>query len=328
MNKKLLLLLAVSSIFTTQTFANSTWDVKILPYDPYEITQQRYIYTWSLPTNFTWLTIYKWINNLVEDEKLKNMLWSLQLEEFDLSKLDNITLTNLSIKEKKEKWFRINLDFEWWYISVYRDYNSNYQLNQAPKNIERLSNEQALEIAQEFIIKYKINVSKYWEPYVENSSMIMYKSASNDFTDPYVQVVYPTKIDWKNVNERYWQNAWLRISVSSETKSIEWFSVKIEKLEKTNDASYINDKSRLENIILKGWNDYNFVYESGYTIKYQDIKLVNPKIEYVKVDTYVNWINTYYSPAIVFETIKSDDQNMYIQDKIIVPLIDKAYETY
>lgn len=350
MTKKLLLILTGATLLTAHTMAADvstenalTWDIKIsrvysmmtgdmkiMPVEPYEITQQRYVYTGTLPSEYSSLPTYKSVTNLAEDDKLKEVIASLKINEFDLSALKDTTLTNLSLKENKENWFVVSLDFEWGYLSVYRNYSSSYYQNlnnQAP--IQRLSDEEALKIANDFIEKYKINVSKFGTPYVENDQQAMYAkmSSSMSYVNPYIQIVFPTQIDWKNVNERYGQNAWLRISISSQSKSIEWFSVKIDKFVKTDEAKIITDSSRIAKIIEKWGYEYENNYISGYTVKYQDIKLTNARIEYVKVDTYINSTSTYYAPALIFDTVKSENPDIYIQDKIIVPLIDKAYET-
>lgn len=348
MTKKLLLLITTATVLSAHTLAADvqTWDVvetqvsskmiaidPAMPYNPYEINQQRYIYDWELPTDISWFNVYKWVTDMAENDKLKNVISALKINQFDISALENTTLTNITLKENKENWFRVSIDFENWYLSVYRDYSYTYYKNLSEQNIpvQRLSDEEALKIAKDFIEKYKLNVSAFGEPYVENNQMIMYAKSSMDsssYVDPYIQIVFPTKLDGKNVNERYGQNAWLRISVASQTKSIEWFSVKLEKLEKTDEAKIITDQARLKKIIGKWGYEYDYQYGPEYTVKYQDIKLNNARIEYVKVETYINWINTYYAPALVFDVERPSDPMIYVQDKIIVPLVDKAYENY
>lgn len=338
MIKKLLVLTWSAALLSAYSLA---WNVEkmvaypdMMPTEPYEITQQRYIYSGELPTDVSGFPIYKWVNAMIENDKVKSVISSLKIDQFDLSQLQNTTLTNVTLKENKENWFRVTLDFEGGYLSVYRDYNYAYyqRMQTQNQNFQRLSNEEALNLAKEFVSKYKLNISQFGDPYVEETQQPvaydMVSSSSPAYVDPYVQIVFPTKVDGKNVNERYGQNAWLRLSISSQDKSVQGFSLKVEKLAPTNEAKLITDQARIKKIIEKGWYEYNYDYWTWYTVKYQDIELTNARVEYVKVDTYVEWVNTYYAPALVFDVVKPTDPNIYAQNKIIVPLVDKAYETY
>lgn len=347
--KKILWLSWVILLGTTGLFANAGWanalklvasdsvliDPMPMPY-PYEITQQRYVYSGTLPTDVSDFPIYKWVNAMIENEKVKDVISSLKIDQFDLSKLQNTTLTNVTLKENKENGFRVTLDFEGGYLSVFKDYNSAYyaRMQQNP-TFTAMSDEEALALANDFISTYGINVSSFGKPYVEKPQNYPVAYAmdaavsTTTYVDPYVQIVFPTIIDGKNVNERYGQNAGLRISVSNQDKSIQGFSLKVEKLASTTEANLITDSSRINKIIEKGWYDYNYDYGTGYTVKYQDIELTNARVEYTKVETWKDGAaGTYYGPSLVFDVVKPQDGSYYGQDKMIVPLIDKAYEQY
>lgn len=321
--------------------------------DPYKITLTQYEFDWELPVNSEQIEasrVYLWINSITQNDSFLKLVDKLNFDYFDLSKLENKKIWNISLYEDKANWFRINIDFENWYVSIYRNYSYQYKPYQETQNkIDEkiLSNDEIIDIANKFLDKFKIDRSKYWNPEIENQDFVVYKSMStnssnsndNNYVPEYVNVLYPFTIDWNEVNEIYWGKYWLRLTVSTRNWTIDWFTLRIEDVSQTQNITKISDKNKILEIAKNWWSLYPYNYWSEYNIEYITQKLINPKLKYV-VANMREWNNmkTYYTPAIEFEIEQTNNNDWNNIDgmsyysnynqKITVPLIEEAHYKY
>lgn len=301
-----------------------------------------YSYTWKLNWFSTdKMELLKKVKPTNNTSSLLAYIKNLDLWWFSSQKIENANISNFSLKENKNYWLEyqvnleeskifINKNIEKWSQTLYND-------NEQTKNIQLKITDfptdwELLTLSKNVINKYKIDLTNYWTPVVNNDWRDDYNK-SNDKNNYYlpdtIQVIYPLILNWKNVYEDYGAIKWLIISFDAKTHNlaevnwIEWLQFE------SSNYPIENDPEKVNELIKKWWrNSYTQYHNENTKVKDVTIHLSVPKLVYININNYNNWTSTeYYVPAYIFESIEKPKAWEYFQEKVIIPLIKDFFNS-
>lgn len=285
-----------------------------------------YIYqdTLPIPTGDT-IAVFFYQNTLNQKISIKDVLKSINLDLIDLNSFENLSLQNLSFAEDKDFGHIITIDLQNGVINIDENYNKwpnpfldcqdpncYEKLQLKPENIP--SKEKLIEITNEFIEKYGINIANYGEPVVGDLSIY---TADNAYVPEAITVIYPLILDNKTVYDEQ-GNLW-GLNVVVNIRYLQVSSVYNLRTQTFVPSSYEieRDEDFLREEMKNGGINNFYTYDS--TNKTEQINLENPELAYFLTRTYqVENYQEIFVPAIVF-SIPNKPQYSYIE-KIIVPL--------
>jgi len=245
----------------------------------------------------------------------------------DLSKFGNLKIDNISLNEDKQYGYSLYMSLSDGTFSISKnwakwpqiDYSSQQTIDDVP------SNDDLINISNNFIQNYNINLDNYSSPEIQTDYHVLYAKAA-DKTNFYIptssSVIYPLKIQGKEVYEQYGDKYGITISVNFQEKKVEYVN-NIQTL-KFESANYDLDTNP-DNILKVAENiDNYYIPDEKSNYKTVELKLENPIIAYTKIYNYdevtsVN--NEFFVPAVVFSIDTSSlDTNNYYKKYIVIPL--------
>lgn len=255
---------------------------------------------------------------------------------FELSSLDNLKVTNISLVEDKDLGLMINFDFnednvyisENWAKWTYpeRDACGNNQncWDKYRLKIENIPADSALiKMTDKFLSDHKIDRTHYGEPQVDNSWRDVYDKSedkANYYLPEYATIIYPLMIDGQAVKNQNGTDVGLQVTVNL-------FKNAVSGLNGLTPYRYEISNYPLEtsaDTIIKmaengGWNR-NYYLQSENV---QTIELGTPERSYVQVYKYKNNTNEeLFVPALIFPMINFPENSVYYGNKsIVVPLV-------
>ena len=292
----------------------------------------KYIYKWkSLQISEKNMDVFRKTVKPFNSAEVSNFLKSFDFWNVNLWKFQNLSLNNLNMSENRDFWLQITIDTENWIFSASKNYKKwpvNNCLDDACFRANKIKisdipeDNKLIEVSDNFIKKYEINVTNFWKPIVDNSWRENYNKTQdkdNYYIPETMQVIYPLLINWKNVFEQFWQQKWLTIWVdikSLNVSDVYW----IEKLNLESSSYEIeNNFDNILKIAEKWWNNQTYLLENSQNTKEIELNLGEPSLEYVHIYEYKNSIsNEYYVPAYIFPVTSKSDSPAYFQNKIIV----------
>lgn len=305
----------------------------IAPAENYTPQVYRYNFSWSLKLDLkSSMPVYKRDNKKVDSEVFAKNIWNMSFAWVWVSNFSNIWVSNITLNEDKDYWYNIFIDFDNSNLSI----NKNYSKWPESTYVEWeqqvfLEENEIIKIAYDFLNTHKIDLSKYGEPQIDktyimnfakyNSSKIMPAYAQNNTT-----VVFPLIVDWNEIIEEWWQQAWVRIDIDLKIKkviSLNWLSVDnyLKSYYKTE-----TNTNNILNVANKGWRFGFNDYGTG-AIDYIDVNINNPQIKYVHTYSYKdNQSEQYLIPAIVFDVENPENNGNYFGDTIVIPLLKDSYK--
>ena len=307
-----------------------------------ETIQYTYSYTWELEwLNNAKVNLLKKVKTEYNNPSLLSYLKNLNLWWFDLKNTLNPKITSFNFNEDREYWLEYNVNLSDSNITIGKNY-TKWPQTSYKDNVSSVSSQiklsdlpddkKIIDLANDVIKKYNIDLKNYSKPFVNNDWKKEYEKSedkSSYYIPDIIEVVFPIIIDWKNVYEEYGQIKWLRI----------WFDVKTLKLAQItwieslslDSSSYdkITDKTKILEYIAKWWRNSSTLYnDSDSKVKTITLHLWKPTLEYVHIFDYNNWVNSeYFVPAYIFETIEKPKDWEYFQEKVIVPLVKDIFES-
>lgn len=304
----------------------------IAPIDPDWVPEvYRYTYSWELNLEIpAQMPVYKKITWKNISTQVANYFKNIDFNGIKLGNFSEIWVSNVSLNENKEYGYSLNIDFENGSFSLYKNWAKWPQRDWTTNSKQNfVSEEEVLQIAWDFIQKYKIDLGKYGNPEVEKKYLSVLRSYESskiapDYINNTTSVVYPLLIDKNKIVEEYGQISWVRLEIDLIEKKVTSLNgLHINNYEK----SAYNIETSKENIlkIANVWWRFWLENEIPENAKYIDILLKNPTLQYISTYKYENFSQEQFLiPAVVFEIEQKEDINYY-GEYISVPLLKDFY---
>lgn len=305
----------------------------IAPIDPDWVPEvYKYSYSWELNLEIpAQMPVYKKITWKNISTQVANYFKNIDFNGIKLGNFSEIWVSNVSLNENKEYGYSLNIDFENGSFSLYKNWAKWPQRDWTTNSKQNfVSEEEVLQIAWDFIQKYKIDLGKYGNPEVEKKYLSVLRSyESSKIAPEYINntttVIYPLLIDENKIVEEYGQVSWVRLEIDLIEKKVTSLNgLHINNYEK----SAYNIETSKENIlkIANVWWRFWLENEIPKNAKYIDILLKNPTLQYISTYKYENFSQEQFLiPAVVFEIEKAWVENYY-WDTITVPLVKDFYK--
>lgn len=259
------------------------------------------------------------------------------LKLFDVSKFNNLTVDNLNFSEDRDFGYIVYYDFKNGEASI----NSNYERwpnpflscrddkcyqDQRLEIGDVIKDNEAIEIAGEFLKEYNINLENYGNGEIDKNWQVLYYANIKENIEPYVPdsltVIYPLLINNEEVLDESGNKIGLRVEVDNRYKKAKGvYNIRINQFESSNYAVE-TDNEKLIKIAERGgvYPAYHF----PEAVKTVDVKLGTPKISLVSIwnfddNTGVN--EELFIPAMVFPVIEKPEEGYFYSNNIIIPLV-------
>ena len=308
-------------------------DMRILPIDTDFIPEvYRYHFSWALNIDIPeTLPIYK--KSRVADlwKNFVEKFWNFSFNGLDISRFSDLSAGNISLNQEKKYGYSINIDFSNGYLNIYKNWDKwpqkNYDEN---KQIDLLSDDELLQIANNFMKEYKIDVSQYWAAQIDtNYDSILREFSTSKKAPSYIPestyIIYPSLLNGKEIITESGEKIWVKVEVDIQEKKVS--SVLGLKIDQYAKSDY-KIENNTENIlyIANAWWRFWLETEKVENAQYIDIELKNPRLQYIHTYNYTqnNWQEDFLIPAIVFE-IESSDKTNFMSKIISVPLLKDFY---
>ncbi len=294
----------------------------------------------ELPQLSETVEVLKRESGLDAAKQYASVLQKLQLGVFDLSKLRNTYVQNFSLAEDRNQGYVVNVDMVGGVVSISENYSkwhaipTEYDCRMGgcgvdPNRItidEVPSESELVNIANDFLAEYGIDMSEYAEGKVDTSWKIGYERAE-DKGEFYISnihtVLYQFMINGKPVYEEYGGIMGIRVNINVKEMKVTGVEGIMTKTFSGSDYTGVTDETRLKAMIKKG---RMAVYAEP--TKTVDVVLENARIGYMQKWQY-NESNgnssELFVPALVldvkdFESLQSEG---LWQNTVIIPLADE-----
>lgn len=311
-------------------------DIKMMP--PQYATKYNYVYAgedFSLPETAE-VEVLKRLKGY-GSENLNSILGNVGLGLLDTSKLSNIKVQYLSLAEDRDGGYMIDLNpyegivsmYENWNRLVQVDYSAQPRLSQS----DVPSDERLIAAANEFLVRYGIDLKNYGVPKVSQSWKLGYAGArAEDVWIPDVMTVqYPLVFGGKEAWEQggYDRTGFMANINIRTMKVVGLYGLQTQNYQSSNYAAE-TDKDRIMKFALQGDLWPQGIYpEESFRVKEVEVKLGTPRVEYMRY-----WRNRdtqndeLFVPALVFpvmEKIPADD-SLYKQ-AVVIPLVKEILDS-
>lgn len=321
-------------------FSGVAMDAKIsarpLIYNPVYINYH-FTLQGELPELSDTIEVLKRESGLDAAKQYAGVFQKIQLGMFDLGKLKNAQVQNFSLAEDREEGYMVNVDAIGGTISISQNYTkwqpmqteascvrggcttdpNQLSYNQVP------ADDQLIDIANNFLESYGIDMSSYGEGKVDNRWRISYAAAEdkNSFYISNAQsVVYQFMINGKPVYEEYGEPMGIRVTVDAKKMKVMSVDGIITKTFSASSYAGETNRDRLKKIIEKGR-----MAEYAEPTKTVEAELENSSLGYMRRWQYDNTTGNsseIFVPAIVvhvkdFE--KLQEEGLW-QNTIVIPL--------
>lgn len=269
---------------------------------------------------------------------LASMVGNLDLSGVKLSKFSNLSATNLTLTEEKEKGLMITLDFmedsiyisENWqrWILAERDAcgqdeacwaRFRLSINDVPADSELIA------MTNKFMSDHEIDLQNYGTPEVDNNWRLGYDIAEdkNNFYIPeYASVVYPLLINNEPVRDQGGNYAGIRVNINLLQKGVTGLYGLTPFRYEASAYALETSAERIIRIAENGGQGGMFFNgsETGTT----EIQLGTPTKSYVQTYRYQNnRSEELLVPALVFPILNPEAFGFYGQRSVIVPLVQE-----
>lgn len=317
--------------------ASAPIEGRIMPYPYY---QYKYTYVGDdFSIDEDKMEVYKRQKELNVSPKL-----SLNLDQINLQKFANAKLQNITIMEEQEYGYMVNVNFTEGMISI----NQNWQTwpiyestcagiggDIATKCVDsnRLfiddipSDDKILEIADSFVREYKINITDYAEPIIDNRWRTYYENSedkNNYYVPDTISVIYPLTIQDKKIYNYGGEPDGLMISVNIREMKVSgaWNIMPNNYQSSLYDVE--QDTSKILKLAEQGGNGYVYFDEAAKII---EINLGKPELIYVKTYNYKNGNSEeLIVPALSFPILNKPANYYLYQENVVVPILKELVD--
>lgn len=232
-----------------------------------------YFWSFSLEKYSTWY--------LKDNISLKNN-FNTFIKNLDLwIKIQDYNINNFSVSQDKLYWYNINFDLKNWLVTFDKNYDYWPNIDYQNTKLNKLSQRELINLTKDFLINYKVDLSWYWNPIIDENYL-------NDTIDSYsqVNVTYQKTIDGTSVYDENWSPKWISFNIDL----YEWKIVYVSWI----DLNNYNKKTFENNTEINDLLNQNS--SNSWTL----INLQNPKNIYIDK-------NNELKPGLLFEVINSND---------------------
>lgn len=317
---------------------------------PYEPHQYNYIYTGGEFSLFPEeVEVYKRINLDLSEEFISGVS-DFKIPFVDIKKFNNIGVHNLTINENKDYGYSIYLGLKDGSFSLYKNWekwpsvdkicasragydNDCYQNYQLTIN-DVLSDQEIIKISDNFLKNYGISLKNFGSAEVQKYWMrdyVLNEDKASFYIPDTISVIYPLKLNGKNVYEEYGEKSGLIVKVDMREKRVA--SVYNLFYQYYESSSYSTERDK--DVILKmveqsGDNFYPVLFDSNdsqeddFAGKTIDIEVGKPSLEMVKVWHYdYSNMNGYeiYVPAYIFPIVSESEPSYFSKKNIVIPAV-------
>ncbi|MCF7860038.1 hypothetical protein K9M09_00240 [Patescibacteria group bacterium] len=275
------------------------------------------------------------------NSNLISLVKNLKFSDLEMSSFNNLTVSNLSLMEDKEKGLAINFDFvnDNIYIS------ENWQKWRIPerdacgadnacwerfrlKESDVPSDSDLIAISDEFISNHEISLNHYGPAQVDNNWRQDYELSSdknNYYIPEYMSVVYPLMINEEAVLDQSGNPYGLRVNINLLQNMASGLNGLSPYRYQSSDYNLETDFSRIVKVAETS-NRAGIYYGSLNDREVQEIKLGTPTRAYVQYWRYQNNNNEeLLIPALVFPVLTNNNQAFYGQRSVVVPLVKELW---
>ncbi len=307
----------------------------------------KYVYTgddFEVPTGQ--VEVYKKLPPAMSNfSSVISALNNMNVDSLDVSKFKSLELDSLSIKENREYGYYLSLSpaNNVFYMSKNWDKwpnpsadcrdDSCWQKNRV-KISDMPSDEEAISIAKAFIKEYRIDVSGYGEPVIQDSWRGYYESSTdkdNYYLPEEIYVVYPLMIKGTQVKGQGGEAQGLSVGVDVRAKRATGFNGTIAPSFESSEYDSVSSKDGIIKMAEEaGINGQVYYYSPDGRGDERTIELGTPElslIQYWRYDQSTGKNDELYIPAYIFP-VKGDLGDMYYIRSVVVPLIKEVYDEY
>lgn len=324
-----------ASISSDQITSRS--DLSIMPVDPIYVPEvYRYSFSWELNLDIPQvMPIYKKEISKINSSSFVDVIKNINFSWLSFWDFQNLWVSSIALNEDRDYWYSVSLDFDNASLNIYKNWAKWPQVDYWANSPDMIIDEnEMLKIASDFLKNYKIDISGYWKPQVEESyANILRDYRSSKIMPEYMwsvaSVIYPLIVDWNEIQEEYWPASWIRIEIDLKEK-------RVANISGLNIANYVKSdytiENKLENILKVAWVWWRYGFyqnevPQNENTKYVDIKLKNPKIIYVNTYSYKNNVQEQFLiPTVSFEIEKEWLPEFFYVERVNVPLLKDFYK--
>lgn len=309
-----------------------------------EINQYKYVYQGDFLDNFDLSTVsslvYRRVVNKNISRQAANNLSSISSNlPINLNSFNNKELVHFNFNEEKDYGYSVAVNlgdntlsiFNNWstWPQPYQDcYNTDCLEALRLKEADMLSENELIDLANNFIQKYGIDLSFYSKPeinYQSEVSILRAEYSSNYHYPEYMSVTYPLMINNQEVFNNQGNKEGVEISINLREKKVSGLS----NLNFSNyqSATYdlIDNLDKVNKLINRGGLNPDYLYQQTKLI---EVELDDPSIALVKT-----WLSSpdfkehyeLFIPCLIFP-IKEKPNQFFYRQAVIIPLTKEIFE--
>lgn len=315
-----------------------------MPY-PIDIERINYEYVYkggdfdAMPDS---LAVYKKAKSDIASRELGKYLTEFKIDTLNLNKFGGANLDNLTMSENQEFGYTLSINFQ----EATIDINSNWQQWPHPENNCRdekcyaqyrltkddvPADEKIIDIANQFINDYGIDVSHYGQPYIQKNWQKFYGIAADNaeiYVPEEITVIYPLVLDGKTLHDESGYPNGLYVTVNIRRNRVAGARPITPYNYISSDYEMITDKDKIVEYAKKG--GIYPAYQYPDPTKTIEIGLDTPTLGLVRHWNYnqeTGQSEELFAPALIFPIIKNETEAAnYYNDYIIVPLAKEIFE--
>jgi len=272
--------------------------------------------------------------------RLVSLIGNLDFGGLTLASFNNLSATNLSVQENKDRGLSINFDFLEDTVNIYE----NYQQWRIPERDNCGSDEACwqrfrikisdypadtdlIAMADSFLAEHQIDTKHYGAAQVENYWRQDYERSTdkeNYYIPEYASVVYPLLVDGSPVRDQSGNYFGLRVNINLLKKAVSGLNNLSPYRYEASPYELETSVERILKIAASGGFNRSF-YGTGEEMK--ELSLGTPERSFVQVYRYVdNRNDELMVPALVFPIIDKPTTGYYGQNYVVVPLVKELLD--
>ena len=301
--------------------------------EPIAETRYRYVYAGNFPAVTQSSDVVKRVKNAKAFPSVSN-LNEFGLNMIGLSSFPNLTMANIQFTDGQDNGYTIDVNAQEGTAmissaalyggkeTILRCDGANCDSSaSASSAVDALPDEEALTIANQFLLSHAISTQGYGEPAVIDpyAGIDLLALDSRMYVPETVQVVFPLIINGVSVYTASGDLMGMQVAVSSRTRSVVSVSTLIEHAYASSSYQNETDRSVLQAIMERGGM---YDYQPETAAQTVDITLRDPRIAYLSVAQYSGTeYEELYVPALIFDVDPGDTDALAWKKRVIVPLV-------
>lgn len=272
--------------------------------------------------------------------RLVSLIGDLDFSGLTLASFNNLSATNLSVQENKDRGLSINFDFLEDTVNIYENYQQwriserdNCGSDEACWQRFRIkisdypADADLIAMADSFLAEHQIDTKHYGAAQVENYWRQDYERSAdkeNYYIPEYASVVYPLLVDGSPVRDQSGNYFGLRVSVNLLKKAVSGLNNLSPYRYEASSYELETSVERILKIAAAGGFNRSF-YGTGEEMK--ELSLGTPERSFVQIYRYVdNRNDELMVPALVFPILDRPATGYYGQNHVVVPLVKELLD--